>query len=555
METIDRLNVYLDQWMRWFRLQRAIRWGFRGLTYGLAGTLVLTALWTYLSRLLPDEFILFVAAGSFSSLLLSALAGFLFPTGRKQAARLFDRQFGLFDRVSTALELANGKYPIEDPQNNGSPLTSSLIELQLEDAVDAAGKVDIRKRMPFQLPSRDLVTTGALILLALLIWMNAGKFFAIALNERQVQQAIAEESASIEAIMSKIETDERLTPEQRESVSQPLKEALAELQDARTPESAAAILDKAGDALHALANPAVLEQTSDLKEMGQALGKPGSPLEKIGSSLENGDYRGAGEALETLDLAGLSKAEQDSVGEALNQTAGAIAASNPELAKALNAAAEALQNDDLSAAGKALQDASSSLAVTGDQIAGAQVAGQAASALDESSQRMLQAGDISENQAALSDGSGNNGNDQTGQGQGQGSSGAQSDGNQAFTGGGSGRGEGDMSEITGAEAGAQPIGQKNGPGDGGERSYESVFAPERLGGESGAPSALPGSGSPGEIAIGEEPSSPGGQSGSTVPYTEVFATYAEAYRQALDTGEIPPSFRSIIRDYFISLEP
>ena len=50
--------------------------------------------------------------------------------------------------------------------------------------------------------------------------------------------------------------------------------------------------------------------------------------------------------------------------------------------------------------------------------------------------------------------------------------------------------------------GNSPIQQNNGPGDGGEASYEQIYAPSRLGGEDGPQVDLPNSGEGGEV-IGE----------------------------------------------------
>ena len=47
----------------------------------------------------------------------------------------------------------------------------------------------------------------------------------------------------------------------------------------------------------------------------------------------------------------------------------------------------------------------------------------------------------------------------------------------------------------------------------------------------------------------------GKNNASQVPYTQVFAEYANAYRQAIDSGQVPPQLRDLIRQYFSSLEP
>ena len=99
-----------------------------------------------------------------------------------------------------------------------------------------------------------------------------------------------------------------------------------------------------------------------------------------------------------------------------------------------------------------------------------------------------------------------------------------------------------------------PIPGNNPPGDGGERAYESIYAPELLGGDGGPPVALPGEGEEGTL-IGESPSRPGEPGASLVPYDQAYALYEEFNRQAIEQGEIPFQFIPIIRAYFDSLAP
>ena len=95
----------------------------------------------------------------------------------------------------------------------------------------------------------------------------------------------------------------------------------------------------------------------------------------------------------------------------------------------------------------------------------------------------------------------------------------------------------------------------NAPGDGGLREFESIYAPQRLGGEGGLEMELP-QGDPlqaGEL-VRELASNPEiGQ--STVPYNQVYGNYVDAANQALREQHIPLGLRGYVRDYFSSLEP
>ena len=55
--------------------------------------------------------------------------------------------------------------------------------------------------------------------------------------------------------------------------------------------------------------------------------------------------------------------------------------------------------------------------------------------------------------------------------------------------------------------------------------------------------------------IGQGPTTPGEQGSSTVPYNEVYSQYEQLNNQAIENGDIPPSFMQIIKNYFDSLKP
>jgi len=192
------------------------------------------------------------------------------------------------------------------------------------------------------------------------------------------------------------------------------------------------------------------------------------------------------------------------------------------------------------------------MATNGQQIAQAQVAQQAATQAGQGEGRLIQGGQNaqgSQAQAGISAGEGNA--SQQGEGQAQGSGGN----SPGSAGAGAGQGSSEGGDSQGSEADSSPIGQNNQPGDGGLTTYEPIYAPQRLGGSSSAEVALPGSGQPGDQVIGEENLAPGNPGESRVPYTEVLPDYTEAVRLAVENGQVPILLRSLIRKYFISLEP
>jgi hypothetical protein len=55
------------------------------------------------------------------------------------------------------------------------------------------------------------------------------------------------------------------------------------------------------------------------------------------------------------------------------------------------------------------------------------------------------------------------------------------------------------------------------------------------------------------VIEGEMGDNPAGR--SVVPYNEVYSDYADAASQALESGHVPLNLRSVVRDYFSSLDP
>lgn len=88
----------------------------------------------------------------------------------------------------------------------------------------------------------------------------------------------------------------------------------------------------------------------------------------------------------------------------------------------------------------------------------------------------------------------------------------------------------------------------------GEREFESVFAPRRIGDTPGGETLfLEPDASDAPIIEGDFAQNTAGQ--SVVPYNQVFAQYQQAANTALNTGRVPLALRDIIRNYFSSLEP
>lgn len=116
-------------------------------------------------------------------------------------------------------------------------------------------------------------------------------------------------------------------------------------------------------------------------------------------------------------------------------------------------------------------------------------------------------------------------------------------------------GAGDLAGDSGQVMQGNPLTDaSNNPDGSGQRNYEAVYAPQRIGGPLGADEIfLQAEDQSAPSVEGEFARNPEGN--STVPYNRVFSNYANAVSRALDNGYIPLGLRDVVRQYFSALEP
>ena len=524
--SISELEHTLSSWLSWYRFRRMVNWAGRGLTLGLMiafGFAVVARLKAVLSL---EQLIQIAVLASALGAAWGALAAWLWPTSQSAAARYFDLQFGLGERISTALELARRK--IVAPE--------WLARDQLADALDAARAVNPRARLPIRVRRIEwlsLLLAAALVAASLAI---PNRQFTVLAQLQAVKQAVAQQVKALEAIRQQVKDDPGLTDAQKEQLTQPLNEAIAQLQTGDlTRQQAVSALTQAQQQLQQLADPNALAQGQALQSAGQQLAQ-NSASQAVGEALQNSDLNAAAQALGNINTSQLSAAQQQQLAQSLSQAASQLQSTNQQLAQQLQSAADALQNGDTQAAQSALSAAAGTLSAQASQVTTAQAAASAAGQVANGRQSVAQAGQAQ--QGAQGQGQGG----QQGQGQnGQGASQGQGQGQ----GGGAGRGESNGS--TGPS--------NNGPGDGGVRTYEPIYSPYHLGGTGGPDVPLSGTGDPGSQVVGEGPSRPPTGGAAQVPYNEVYDQYYQSAQYAIDSGAVPPGFKPVIKDYFSSLEP
>lgn len=611
-ETETILIMLVRAWDRRLRIQQTLRWLALSLTPGLILGIVLAII----SRLQP--FLLRQQIINYSLFAMGAGAGVLaigmifYPRSIQRAAQHFDVMFRLQERVSTALELVNGRISTSE----------EFTSRQLDDAVTIAKKVNPTDYIPLFVKWRDWGVVGllAIILGAMLFLPNPMEDGII--EAAQVNEAIEEAADELQDVQESIAADPTLSEQDRQNLLEELETSLETLaQPEVTTEEAFATLSEIESSLQSLAD----DLARQMQAQQQALANAETALRDIdpqpGDSAElNEEPRDLNDILE--DLANElneanSPTNQQSLSDALQEAAEALQSANPEASQALSDAAQQLQEGDPQSAQESLNQANEALQ-QGEQAQqnlsesqqnlqeGAQQAQEAQQNLQQQQmqeQGAQQSGEMEpggeeqeENGQQLQPEAGQEGESGTpimgqmsatgtpdgalgGQsegngeqaGQGQQSSSQQggqqpgqqpgspanpSTGSQSAAATGSGKGAGDegngQSESGFADDGA-PIDTNNNPDGEGEKEFDSVYAPQRIGGDNGPAVMLEPEGANTPLIEGEFSENPTGT--TTVPYNQVFSDYTDAANQALESDYIPLGMRDIVRDYFTSIEP
>ncbi len=577
------LTSLLRRWERRQRLQRTWLWLPRSLLPGLA-TGVALALWTRLRFATPaDELLLPGALLVGTGLLLLLAHVWLRPRPSLPLARKFEQEFSLNERLSTALELIEGRIHS----------SAELAMRQIADARARAQTVDARAHLPLRSDRR----AWALVLLALLafgLMLRLPVTGVPPAGQTDAQEAaIDEAAAAVERISEELERDSALPEELRQQLSRELERTAAVLgQQALSPEEAFAALAESAEQLEQQA----LSLSESIRQQMQALA---SAQAATGAELAA--------ALQQLQDALPSLPDGEDTASRLERAAAALEESNPLLAEALRQAAQALRDSQFQAASNSAQLASQLLSQQQQQLTreqGSEQRLQAASqqmrgsaeqiarqmqrsgsrppSLSQQSPAMnelSQSGDIAQPGQARSEQS----SQQSDQGaqpaalpgssvqpgnQDNGQAGAQQGGQPGGDQGGVGESEESVPGLGGqagdspgddgsddssmGQQGAPPA-QNNSPDGLGEGEFAPVYAPRRIGATEGPQLFLETD--PGDAPLVEGDFAPNPSGEALVPWNQIFGDYRDAASRALESDYIPLGLRDVVHDYFSGLEP
>lgn len=608
------LTGMVRQWDRRLRLQQTVYWLPRILMPGLVVGIILAVISRIRPWLVAQEILTITIILTAFSLVVGVVAIWLWRRSLIRAARRFDVLLNLDERISTALELLEGRIRAND----------ELLSLQIEDARLQARAAHVRDRLPLRPRGREWGMVALLVALLALLLLLPNPQAELAAQSAEQTAAIEQAAEELRQITEEVAANSELSDPEREQLLEVLETSTEVLQQENvTPEEAFAAISEAQSALQNQAdifNQRVTTAQGALNAAAEQLRDlPGSTQSQSQDAMQD-----MMQALQQLmqNMQGLSPEQSQQAAQQLSQAAQSLQNSNPQAAQNLQQAAQSLQNGNQQAAQQNLQQAQQNLQQQAQQQAqqqqaaqqmsqqaqNAQQAAQQVSQAAQQQQSNQQGQQGQQSQQGQQQQSGQQQGQQQGQQsqqsnqqqgqqsqQGQQQQGQQQQGQQSQQGqqNGQQQGEGQQSQDqagqspgegqqegqqapnamsgaalspgTGSSAGdnqggtqqsqqSQPPNQNNNPDGQGERDYEPIYAPQRIGGQqSGEEIYLEPDSSDAPVIEDNFTENPTGN--TTVPYNQVFSSYRNAANQALDSGYIPLGLRDIVRDYFTSLEP
>ncbi|MFO7292902.1 MAG: hypothetical protein C0P76_007420, partial [Acidimicrobiia bacterium] len=308
----------------------------------------------------------------------------------QRAAIAVDRRLGGYDRVTTALELAE--------RSDAGP----LVERQISQAAAWAEARDVRG-IATLVPDRRVLSLSGLAVVALV---------ALVFTPAPADVALAERRAAREAIAQEADRAEELAEEVPETVSDTLEELVADLRQAEDIEAALEALGEARQELTEALDPAALAKRTGLAGLEasfrqQPIGEgetAASQMRDLASRLEAGDQPDLADAIAQLE----ARAED-------------FAGVDPELSQALGDAADSLRRlatgqGDRAAAAEALERAAEVTERAHQAAADQEALARAAGELGDAQRRLAGEGEGE----GRGEGQGQGRGEGQGQGQGQG---------------------------------------------------------------------------------------------------------------------------------------
>ncbi len=576
------LDLILARWENRYELRLLSKTVPRSLIVAAIVSLVVGVSGYLHFRLRAEQLAVISAALFAGGFLLNLVKTAIFPRSPQERARYFDIEFGLQERISTAMELMSGRLRTHP----------EIESRQIADALVHARQINARDSIPLDFRPRELTLMCVLLLAALLVIalpLLTGQYPVVAAPSVTLEEPIEE----VREIIETVAKDTDLGDIDRRELLNALEVALERLEEEDiSEEEAFAAMSQLSAEIEEIENQ--LEDTIDLDQSAleaaaEALkdffppsdneladdeqGQPSAGLDDLSNALEEMSQQ-AGQ---------MSSEEMQALAEALQEAARELAETNPELSQRLAEMAEALEEGASEDLQESLEQARQELSQEQQQQESSQ---NAQDMLQEQGERAQEAADgigrqEAEQQQEMSDPrpgqseSTESGQQRSGQESSQQSDSAQQGANQGeqqsdrnrpglgenasvsrdsrSAGAGAGEGEPSNRSLAGAAGEDQGADTDNRSRGTGEIQYEALYSPSGISGGGADEIRLRSDAGDQTLSEGDFDDNPLGE--SRVSYDTVFSEYQNSANRALESDYVPLGLRDVVRDYFTSLDP
>lgn len=501
-----KLTEALHSWRKRLWVQQVLRWTENGVIAGI----VLACLLLLISRFVPWGTALYWAIGVAIVSLLGALGAALwYRPSFARSAHLVDARLLLHDRLSTAWELRGDTAPIA--------------VLQRRDALQQLSKHIPAATISLWPRRTRLIAIGVVVIAFVLLLLLPNPMNAVLQQQAAFQNLVARQVAAINHERAVINSQTQIPAQERALIDKILRDALAQLQQAKNGTQAQQALAQAQSQLDQLRDPQASNKAQARAAASSSLqGSSNTNLSTAGKALGTGDSKSLSAALQKLasQINSMTPAQRAQLAQQIEQSANQ-ASNNPQLSSALHQLAKSVANgspSEISDAIKAVETAAAQDSANQNNNKG----------IDQASQSLQNAANTLASSTDSSTGQIPNQSQNPGQAQNPGRGQA---GGQAQNPG--------QSQSTGSNRGNNGSGGQNNTGSKSGKN-ERVFVPGQTG---TGTSTVNGNGGNGTV-----------QPGVTVPYSQVIANYQQMAHDAVDNSNIPPDLKNLIRGYFNSLE-
>lgn len=438
-----------------------------------------------------------------------------------KAARIGD-SLGLEERLTTAYELLK-----QEKEKNAMEM------LAIQDALEQGRKAPIQKAYSFHI-SKKLAGICAILVLACCIVgfiPNPGT---------QIEELLTNELKKVEEIQKELKEEKEISKEELKELNKELADLMKKIKLSKTKGDAIKAVQETQQELKKLEKQSIAQE---MKKTGETFNQ-NQNTNRLGEALKNGDASSAEQALQNLSekMQELSQEEQNKILELLKKAA---EEAEGEWAEALQEFAEALAQEDTGTQGTASNQLMQAIKKSASKNASLRQGIQDLNQTMAQMSQQLQGQSSSEKNNASSQ---NGGQGEQGQGQSQEEqSQQQGQGQGQENGQGQGQGQGE------SQSNGQGQGQNQGQGRGrGHVETEKIFTRQAQN-KMGYDTKIEGEENQGgdvEQSIQKSV----GTAGQAIPYDAVYSEYHQEALRQMEQIDIPYGMKSLVEEYFSTLE-